>query len=52
MKEVTITDYTKQEINYLSEMIHEKLIDMGYNNNGAFSFDLTVYFDEDEKNED
>ena len=52
MKEVIIADYTKQEINFLSEMIHEKLIDMGYNNDGTFSFDLTVSFEEDEKNED
>tara|TARA_R100000742_G_C4248946_1_gene67485 strand:+ start:227 stop:424 length:198 start_codon:yes stop_codon:yes gene_type:complete len=52
MKEVIIADYTNQEIDFLSEMIHEKLIDMGYNNEGTFSFDLTVSFEEDEKNED
>jgi hypothetical protein len=46
MKEVTITDYTNQEIDFLSEMIHEKLIDMGYDNDGSFSFDLIVSFEE------
>jgi len=47
MKEVTITDYTNQEVDYLSEMIHEKLIDMGYDNDGSFSFDLIVSFEGD-----
>ena len=46
MPEVTITDYTNQEIDFLSEMIHEKLIDMGYDNVISFSFDLIVYFEE------
>ena len=46
MKEVIITDYTNREISYLAEMIHEKLIDMGYNNDGTFSFDITVSFKE------
>ena len=46
MPEVTITDYTNQEIDFLSEMIHEKLIDMGYDNDGSFSFDLSVSFEE------
>ena len=47
MQEVTITDYTNQEVDYLSEMIHEKLIDMGYDNDGSFSFDLIVSFEGD-----
>ena len=47
MQEVTITDYTNQEVDYLSEMIHEKLIDMGYNSDGSFSFDLIVSFESD-----
>lgn len=47
MPEVTITDYTNQEIDFLSEMIHEKLIDMGYDNVISFSFDLIVSFEED-----
>ena len=46
MKEVTIKDYTNKEIDFLSEMIYEKLIDMGYDNDGSFSFDLIVSFEE------
>jgi hypothetical protein len=46
MKEVTITDYTKREIMYLAEMIHEKLIDMGHHNDGEFHFEITVSFEE------
>tara|TARA_R110001583_G_scaffold179858_1_gene336808 strand:- start:73 stop:237 length:165 start_codon:yes stop_codon:yes gene_type:complete len=45
MQDVTIIDYTNQEIDFLSEMIHEKLIDMGYDSDGSFSFDLIVSFE-------
>ncbi len=47
-KEITITDYTNQERDYLSEMIHEKLIDMGYDNVSSFSFDLSVSFNQED----
>ena len=48
MKEVTITEYNREEFDYLAEMISEKLLDMGYNNDGGFSFDLVVSFEEEE----
>ncbi len=47
-KEITITDFTNSELDYLSEMIHEKLQDMGHEANGGFSFDLIVHFEENE----
>jgi hypothetical protein len=46
MQDFTITDYTNQEIDFLSEMIQEKLIDMGYDSDGSFSFDLIVSFED------
>ena len=49
METVKLTEFTKHEFDYLAEMIHEKLKDMGYDNGGAFSFDLIVSFNlEDE----
>lgn len=44
MEEVKITEFTNREFIYLAEMIHEKLVDMGYDNDGTFSFDLIVSF--------
>lgn len=52
MPELTITDFNNAEFNYVSEMIHEKLIDMGYKTDGTFSFDLIVSFEETEEEED
>lgn len=49
MKEVTLTEFTKTEFNYLADMIHEKIVDMGYDNDGTFSFDLIVRFEEEEE---
>ena len=46
---VTLTDFTNQEFDFLAEMIHEKLIDMGYETDGNFSFDLKVSFVEAEE---
>ena len=48
MKERTqfLTDFTNQEFDFLAEMINEKLIDMGYETDGNFSFDLIVSFTE------
>jgi hypothetical protein len=46
IKEVKITEFNKNEFSYLAELIHEKLIDMGYNTDGSFSFDLIVCFKE------
>ena len=38
----------QQEFDYLADMIHQKLIDLGYETEGSFSFDLNVSFDEEE----
>ena len=45
-KEITITDFTNSELDYLSEMIHEKIQDMRHEPDGGFSFDLIVHFEE------
>jgi hypothetical protein len=37
-----------QEIDWISEMIQEKLVDMGYENVSTFSFDINVCFNEEE----
>ena len=44
-KDITLTDFTNQELDYLSEMITEKLQDMGHEPE-AFSFDVIVHFEE------
>jgi len=46
---VTILDFTNQEFDFLAEMINEKLIDLGYQTNGSFSFDLKVSFTTEER---
>jgi len=46
-KTVTLTDYTNQEFDFLAEMIHEKLIDMGYENDGSFAFSIDVTFEQE-----
>lgn len=43
--EIVINDFTNQEIDFLSELILEKLNDKGYNTE-AFSFNLSVQFEE------
>jgi hypothetical protein len=48
MKEVILEEYTNQEIDWISEMIQEKLVDMGYENVSTFSFDINVCFNEEE----
>lgn len=48
-KTVTLTDYTNQEFDFLAEMIHQKLIDMGYETDGSFAFTLQVTFDEEQE---
>ena len=48
MKEVILEEYTNQEIDWISEMIQEKLVDMGYENVSTFSFDINVRFNEEE----
>ena len=45
-KEITLADFTKSELDYLSEMIQEKLLDMGHEPDGGFSFDVIVHFEE------
>tara|TARA_B100000497_G_C7638926_1_gene384035 strand:- start:1184 stop:1336 length:153 start_codon:yes stop_codon:yes gene_type:complete len=47
--EITITSYTNSELDYLAEMIHEKLQDMGHKPDGGFSFDVIVTFEEQTK---
>ena len=46
-KTVTLKDFTNSEFDFLAEMIHEKLSDMGFNTNGNFSFDLKVSYIEE-----
>ena len=46
--EITITSYTNSELDYLAEMIHEKLQDMGHEPDGGFSFGVIVHFEEEE----
>ena len=49
MKEVILEEYTNQEIDWTSvRLIQEKLVDMGYENVSAFSFDINVCFNEEE----
>lgn len=48
MKDVILQEYTNQEIDWISEMIQEKLRDMGYENVTTFSFDINVCFSEEE----
>tara|TARA_R100001510_G_scaffold2801_1_gene2155 strand:- start:608 stop:751 length:144 start_codon:yes stop_codon:yes gene_type:complete len=43
--EIIIDEYTNQEIDFLSEMILEKLNDKGYNPE-AINFNLSVQFEE------
>ena len=45
-KEITLTDFTNSELDYLAEMIHEKLQNMGHDPDGGFSFDVIVHFEE------
>jgi hypothetical protein len=45
-KDIKITDYTNSELDYLAEMINEKLQYMGYEPDGGFSFDIVVQFEE------
>ena len=49
IKEITLTDFTNSELDYLAEMIHEKLQDMGHEPDGGFSFDVIVTFEEQTK---
>ena len=43
---VTLDDFTNREFDFLAEMIHEKLVDMGYETDGNFAFNLSVEFEE------
>ena len=45
---VTLEDFTNQELYFLAEMIHEKITDMGYTNDGTFAFTLSVEFEEND----
>ena len=51
-KDITIKDFTNSELDYLIEMIHEKILDMGHKPHNGFSFDVIVHFDEEEDQED
>ena len=54
MNTVSITDFTGRELEYLADMIHEKLLEMGYGKtmdgrhllDGTFDFNLIVSFEE------
>jgi hypothetical protein len=46
-KEITLTNFTNSELDYLAEMIHEKLQESEYEpHDGSFSFDVIVHFEE------
>ena len=45
---VTLEDFTNQEFDFLAEMIHEKITDMGYTTDGTFAFTLSVEFEEND----
>ena len=45
---ITLDDFTNQEFDFLAEMIHEKITDMGYTNDGTFAFTLSVEFEEND----
>jgi hypothetical protein len=46
MKHVTLESYTNSEIEWLGEMIAEKLTDMGYEGVEGFVFSVEVEFEE------
>ncbi len=46
--EVILDDFTNQEFDFLAEMIHEKITDMGHKNDGTFTFTLSVEFEEND----
>ena len=46
MTQVTVGNYTNGEIEWLAEMIEEKLADMGYEGIEGFAFSLEVEFEE------
>jgi len=46
---VTLENYTRSEVEWLGEMIAEKLIDMGYDGIGGFAFSVEVDFEETEE---
>ena len=54
MNTVSITDFTGRELDYIADMIHEKLLEMGYGKtmdgrhllDGTFDFNLIVSFEE------
>lgn len=45
MTHVTLEDYTSSEVEWLGEMIAEKLIDMGYEGIEGFAFSVEVDFE-------
>ena len=40
--QVTVDDFTKHEAMWLAELIHEKLIDKGYDDVLAYSYNIVV----------
>ena len=46
--QVTLNNFTNQEVDFLAEMIHEKLIDMGHKTDVSFAFTLSVEFEEND----
>ena len=51
MKNVTLENYTNSEIEWLAEMVAEKLNEMGYGDIGSYAFSIEVEFEETEKTE-
>ncbi len=54
MTHVTLGNYTSSEVEWLGEMIAEKLIDMGYEGIEGFAFSVEVDFEieQHDNNED
>jgi hypothetical protein len=50
MSSLLITEYTKEELEYLSDIIQEKLTDIGYENIESFCFSLSVEVELTESN--
>lgn len=49
MTQVTLGNYTNSEVEWLGDIIAEKLIEMGYEGIEAFSFSVEVDFEETEE---
>ena len=44
-KELLLDDFDKKDMDYLSDLIQEALIDLGYDNVLSYSYQLKVYME-------